>query len=213
MLENLPALDALADLSDDAREALRSRLDAEMRQAALQYRATQIAAEAAVQQKADALKEWERENAALIENELTFKAQEEAEKAALHNAVILWRQLTGEATHHACQAAEVWKPEYDAEALKLWALDHAPRTVRLLLLRLDATAANSLVLNRRDEWGVPRPYEGCDPLPALARKSYQGRVLKKELDALIAAPPYTPPAAAAVLLTQDFVAEQTAEPA
>lgn len=189
----IPTADMIAAMTPEEKEAARVQLETLMQTNAQTYidaEAQRVEAQAKCDAAYDAFK---AANKILFDDLLTVKVKAQDAHDFLQDAAVARRQLTGDVTWKAFQAAKTWKPEYDHHAMFLWALFDAPGEVRQKLLKLDTKAADSLITSRIDERGIPKQYEGCSAFPALARPVYTGKVLSKELDAFI--PPRPAPEA------------------
>ncbi len=132
---------------------------------------------------------FQEENQSLIDGLTEAKTEASVNREFLQQAAVARRLLTGDKTWKAFQAAEVWKPVYDAGDMYNWVLHEAPGDVRRNLLDLNPKTLNTLLLERGNEQGVIELYEGCEAMPAFLIKAYTGKVMAKELEALVADKP------------------------
>jgi len=145
---------------------------------------------AELQAKYDAAKAaFEAEHADLIKKLETSKAAASNAKQVLQQKTVELYKLTGEKTWTAFQCAESWSLEFDDQIMLDWALNEAPGNLRRELLTLNTRALDKIMRPRIEETGVLKPWEGCKVPPAMARRSYTGKVLTEKIGALLASKP------------------------
>lgn len=185
----IPTAEAIAAMTAEEKQAAIESLEAATLDKATVYKITEMN-RVRMQERFDKFyEEFQEQHKALIHNLNDAKIHAASEHEFLQQAAVARRLLTGDKTWKAFQAAEVLKPQYDPMGMLVWALNDAPGDVRYELIQLNTKAADKLILDRADENGVPKVYEGSRPLPALVMKTYTGKVLTKELQALLINPP------------------------
>lgn len=149
----------------------------------------------------EAYAKFQEANKTLIENLTEAKTEAFVAREFLQQAAIAHRHITGDKTWKAFQAAESWKPLYNEKDMLDWALYDAPRAVREQLIMLNTKAVEKFILDQLNERGVPRPapvYEVAI-IPAIGQRIYTGKVLTKELEALVADKPSSEPTPAKLI--------------
>jgi hypothetical protein len=181
----IPTAGQIEEMTPDEKAAKQAELEAVMLREAQSYQEWEkkrIERQAAFD---TAYSAWKEQNQALFENLDEAKNEARLSHNFLQEAAVARRLLTGDRTWKAFQAAELREARFDDAAMLAWVLNEAPGSLRSRLVTLKVKEVASLLISRADEFGVPKEYEGAAPIPALVVKTYTGKVLAKELSALI----------------------------
>lgn len=187
----IPTTEAIAAMSPEEKQTAVAALEEATLDKAIVYRITEMNRVRMQKLFDDAYAEFQEQHRVLIDNLNDNKTHAASEREFLQQAAVAHHQLTGDKTWKAFQAAESWKPMYDPKAMLDWALYEAPGMIREKLVSLNTKAADALVLESVNGNGVPKPATEylMAIMPAIAYRTYTGKILSKELEGLVADKP------------------------